>query len=442
MEVKNKQLTFNGELMKINISILSIIILISSFLLAYQLSFAEELTIYDIQYTTEPSGDSPYKDQTVTVTGIVSATGYYSSGNSKRFFITDTEGGPWHGIFIFNYDYNVELGDKVRVTGKVSEYYNLTELTNISTITILSSGNSVPEPIEINTGDLINSSTAEQYEGCLVKISNVEITQLPNNYNEWYVNDGSGECQIDDGIYEYQPTLGENIAHIIGVVDYSYSEYGINPRMAEDILQIADIDIVISNIQLTPDIPFFDEDITISAEITTYGCSLVADTLFYKLASETIYQDTIMVDTLGTNEYSAVIPAFNIMENIVFYIKAVSDSGIVRETSLQTITIRDRSPIITEIDTRISNDSITVSAKIEDTDGQVVKAYTLCWLDFSEDYFTYPMVRDTTDTTCYNGIIPPQSQGSTIYFKICAVDDSGLIAYADDNGKPYEYRYQ
>ncbi len=187
-----------------------------------------------------------------------------------------------------------------------------------------------------------------------------------------------------------------------------------------------------------------------SAEITTYGCSLVADTLFYKLASETIYQDTIMVDSIvvidtleNRIQYStsAIIPAFNIMENIIFYIKAVSDSGIVRETSLQTITIRDRSPIITDINTTIINDTITVSARIEDTDGQVVKAYTLCWLDFSEDYFTYPMVRDTTDTTYYNGIIPPQSQGSTIYFKICAVDDSGLIAYADDNGKPYEYQY-
>jgi len=69
-----------------------------------------------------------------------------------------------------------------------------------------------------------------------VKIESAVVTQLPNSYGEWYVDDGSGECQIDNGIFDYSPNeLGEEIASIVGAVDYSYDAYAINPRNAGDI---------------------------------------------------------------------------------------------------------------------------------------------------------------------------------------------------------------
>jgi len=68
-----------------------------------------------------------------------------------------------------------------------------------------------------------------------VKISNVTVTEEPSSYGEWFVDDGSGNCQIDDGIYTYNdPTIGETFASITGAVDYYPSEYGINPRDADD----------------------------------------------------------------------------------------------------------------------------------------------------------------------------------------------------------------
>jgi predicted extracellular nuclease len=195
-------------------------------------------TIYDIQYTTI-AGDGTYPSllvgQTVTFTGIVTANGYYSSGNSNRFFVSDPAGGAWKGVFVFSYDYTVSVGDEVEVSGEVQEYYGLTEIGNLTGVTVLSTGNPVPAAIPVATGDLLAPSTGEPYEGCLVKISDVTVTQGPTTYGEWYVNDGSGECQIDDAIFTYDsPSVGDTFASITGAVDYSYDEYGINPRDADD----------------------------------------------------------------------------------------------------------------------------------------------------------------------------------------------------------------
>jgi len=196
-------------------------------------------TIYDIQYTTVAGGDGTYPSlldgQTVTFNGIVTATGYYSSGNSNRFFVSDPAGGAWNGVFVFSYDYVVSVGDEVDVTGEVTEYFGLTEIGNLSAVSILSTGNPVPEAIPVTSGDLMAPSSGEQYEGCLIKISDVNTTQGPGPYGEWYVNDGSGNCQIDDAIYTYEnPTVGDTFVSITGAVDYSYDEYGVNPRDAND----------------------------------------------------------------------------------------------------------------------------------------------------------------------------------------------------------------
>ncbi|MBU1880383.1 hypothetical protein KKA08_00005, partial [bacterium] len=52
-------------------------------------------TIYDIQYTTDPGGDSPLLGQTVTITGFVTAEGYAFGG--AYYFVQDADP-PWSGI--------------------------------------------------------------------------------------------------------------------------------------------------------------------------------------------------------------------------------------------------------------------------------------------------------------------------------------------------------
>lgn len=210
------------------------IFLVSVLLMLVAICFAQtEVTIQEIQYT-EDAGDgtypSPYQDQAITTTGIVS--GYHFSG--EKFFITMPEGGAWKGIYVYDFSDAVSLGDQVEVTATVQEYYGLTELSDC-TVTVVGSG-TVPEPVSITTNEL---ATSEAYEGVLVKISDVSVTEELNEYGEWYVDDGTGACQIDDGFFSLEDegisvTAGDTWDEIIGIVNYSYEEYELHPRTAED----------------------------------------------------------------------------------------------------------------------------------------------------------------------------------------------------------------
>ena len=193
-------------------------------------------SIYEIQYTTEPGPEGTYPSlmagETVTTLGIVIAVGY--SGYDANFFISSPDGEPWEGIYVYYADNEPSIGDMVEVSGEVHEYYGVTEIHTPAGI-VLSSGNPVPEPIVVNTGDLVAPVDAEAYEGCLVKVENITVTQEPDLDNQWYVDNGTGECQVDDNIFAYSVSLGDQFEYIIGALDYGYDEYGINPRDIDDL---------------------------------------------------------------------------------------------------------------------------------------------------------------------------------------------------------------
>jgi len=80
------------------------------------------ISINEIQYTTDPGeGNYPsyYDGQTVETGGIVTGTDY---GNG-RFFIGSSSGGAWSGLYIYNNDFNVAIGDSVIISGEVYEYH-------------------------------------------------------------------------------------------------------------------------------------------------------------------------------------------------------------------------------------------------------------------------------------------------------------------------------
>ncbi len=235
-------------------------------------TFSIATTIYDIQYTTDPGPNgtypSPLEGQEVTVTGIVTGENY---NNDNKFFMCDPGGGPWTGIYVYDWQVGPALGDEVEVTGTVVEYYGWTELSYCM-ITILSSGNDVPEPLPITTLDLAVPALAEQYESCLVSVSDVVVTAEQDQYGQWYIDDGSGECQVDDGFFYLDSvtppiviTVGMEWDMIIGCVDYSYDEYAINPRTPDDLIDTMPLEAQFSADPLSGIIPlevsFTDESI-------------------------------------------------------------------------------------------------------------------------------------------------------------------------------------
>ncbi len=197
-------------------------------------------TIYDIQYTEDPDDGtypSPLAGETVTISGIVTAV---KSGQYNNFYIEERPGGAWHGAYVYDNTVKPTVGDSITLACDVDEYFGMTELKNVSSYTIHSHDNLIPGPTEINTGVLGDGGfEAEGYEGVLVMVRDVTVTRTTDSYGQWYVDDGSGECEIEDGLYHYESYMGETFLAIIGAGSYGFEEYEINPRDEGDLINTA-----------------------------------------------------------------------------------------------------------------------------------------------------------------------------------------------------------
>lgn len=190
-------------------------------------SFSQVVSIHDIQFTLSISGESPQMNNVVTTYGIV--TGVFDFGEAGTFFIQDGDG-VWNGIYVNESTYPVALGDSVEVTGTVTEYFGLTEINDVTNITVINSGNPQPNPVLIPTSDV----SQEKYEGILVTVTDALCTNSDAGFGQFIVNDSSGNCLVDDQIYQYTPTLN-HVYQITGARHFLLGESKICPRVAEDI---------------------------------------------------------------------------------------------------------------------------------------------------------------------------------------------------------------
>jgi predicted metallo-beta-lactamase superfamily hydrolase len=79
--------------------------------------------------------------------------------------------------------------------------------------------------------------TGEQYEGVYIGVSRVTVSSSVETigYNQYGINDGTGECLVDDDMYDStQVTVGQTM-DIVGICHYSYDHYKVFPRTAQDI---------------------------------------------------------------------------------------------------------------------------------------------------------------------------------------------------------------
>ena len=190
-------------------------------------------SIYDIQYTTATSGDSPYADSLVETSGVITAV------RSNGYWIQDSAS-TWNGIYVYDNTNSPSRGDNVTIKAKVNEYYNLTQLKDVDTLIINSTGNTLPTPISINTTEL---STQESNEGVLCKVTGATCINPSAGNGEWYIINTSDTGVVDDMLYSYTPTMGYKY-DVTGVIQYSFGEYKIEPRDTNDIAQFSTISLV------------------------------------------------------------------------------------------------------------------------------------------------------------------------------------------------------
>ena len=94
------------------------------------------------------------------------------------------------------------MGDELALTGTVNEYYSFTQLDEITSSSLSSSGNCI-SALTISTSDLgIDCSEEGEYlEGMLVKINNITVEAIDEFFNV-QINDGSGPTLMDDYYFD------------------------------------------------------------------------------------------------------------------------------------------------------------------------------------------------------------------------------------------------
>ncbi len=249
----------------------------------------ELVSIYDIQYATEAPYISAYEGSLVTTSGIV--TGVFMAGaNEGKFFIQDGEG-AWNGIYVYESGTAVNIGDSVVVTGKVDEFFELTEIVDVLLVDVISSDNALPAPVELSTADVV----MEEYEGVLVKVTDAACTNDDAGFGQFEVNDGSGARLIDDEMFSYTATLG-NYYNITGVSFLSFGEVKVYPRSIDDI-EVAGYAGISNNentLTLYPNPAQNIVNLTIEADATV---------VIYSATGAAVYQESGNVNTIDVSNF-------------------------------------------------------------------------------------------------------------------------------------------
>ncbi len=200
--------------------------------------------IYDIQYTSDASGDSPYKGQMVKTSGIVTAVNIYQN-SFKGYFLQDSAK-AWNGVYVYDPAHDtIVVGDSVTIVGTVDEYYGLTEIKNVRDLMLVSHGNTLPGPVSLTTGE----ASQEMWESVFVTFDNAVCLHNDLGHGEVSVDDGSDSLIVDDFLYHYSldDFVPGNVYDLTGVMNYSYGAFKLNPRSADDISDVTGISNTFAN---------------------------------------------------------------------------------------------------------------------------------------------------------------------------------------------------
>ena len=248
----------------------------------------DTLSIYEIQFTEDPNGVSPFEGLTVTVTvkGIVSASPQvYDLG---YVFIQDEGGGPWSGIWLWGGQdlFNLYRGEEVTVSGEVGESSGMTYLF----VTDINLTGKLKE-VAVTEIDPADSSSFvqngwEKWESVLVMYKSSNDSKLYISHPKPYGNNDFGEYAIsplsrkipkklglilagrqtssifsslyvsivsdlawfdNSGQMEVEPIVASTSMEmdgVIGIMSYQFSDYKILPRNNDDFVNI--------NVELAP----------------------------------------------------------------------------------------------------------------------------------------------------------------------------------------------
>jgi hypothetical protein len=291
------------------------------------------VTIYDIQYTLDPSGDSPLNGSMATITGLVTALAPSGSGS---FFLSEGSG-AWQGIQVYGSNVGVAINDEVTVTGTVTEYYNFTEIiiNSDADYTVNSSGNT-PYAIPLLAMDVAYS---EDYEGTVVRVEDATCSNIDLGNGEWEVTDGVNIAMVDDMIYGFAPTLNQ-CYHLQGIMYYSFSNFKIELRDASDISICGggNLPPVIADLLHTPDMPTSSDAVVVSATVTDDN-GLDSVVLSYSVDAGAATTVAMTID--AGDSYIGTIPAQADGSAVEYFVEATDDEFVVTTSATGSYSVVD-----------------------------------------------------------------------------------------------------
>ena len=189
---------------------------------------AMEVTISQIQGTGDAS---PYLNQFVSTSGVVTAVA------PQGYFIQEASA-AWSGVYVYDTLSMPLVGNTVSFDAEVVEFYEMTELKNVTNFMVL-----MDSSVTITPLTNISAPLTENLEGCLITLEGI-CTAAANNFGEaTFVNtslDGQSFLS-NDLIYGHDFTL--NVAYqITGVVEYNFEEYKVCPRNAADVSMLISVE--------------------------------------------------------------------------------------------------------------------------------------------------------------------------------------------------------
>lgn len=248
-------------------AVIAVITVVVSIVGSGQMLRADELSIYEIQYTTDPGGASPLDGNIVDCLGGI-VTHKPPTGR-PRLIIQDPDYPLGWGAIQVKDLYStgvftdVNVGDWVSLTNVLVEenkgttFLQYTE-DNDAGFTIISTGNSLPQPLAVAVDEiaapvpggwdgfeftewLAANHDAEKYEAMLIKVIDVNVEGL--GYGKAYDNyilqsgtDTNSACWASDymnddiaGIYHPYVEIGRHFCGVAGVLEqYTAKSDGIN----------------------------------------------------------------------------------------------------------------------------------------------------------------------------------------------------------------------
>ncbi|MDR4949954.1 Ig-like domain-containing protein [Neobacillus cucumis] len=328
-----------------------------------------------------------------TIEGVATVNNQILGTQKQNLYIQDDTAGI--NIFSTSLDlgYQVQKGDKVRITGKVLYYNGLTEFEPTS-IDKISEGNPIPAAKTITINNLTTFSTAEPLEGSLVTVTGKvsAVAASGANYNVTFVDDNNKATTLRvmaaTGINPDKDLITGKSYTVTGVLGQyttsttATSGYQIYPRDVKDIASMLGI----THTALTE----VYKDTNVEFEANADGAESV--TVYYRATGTTDYTALAMVNG-GDGRYTATLPAANVPQSgFEYYMEAKAGAQVQSAGSSATpykVTLIDDttgpeiSGFTPQDTTQVESPTPEISAMIDDASG-VDEATVQFWLDGKE----------------------------------------------------------